>query len=189
MRDSILRALFTFNGVFVLASSLLGPLYAVYVLRLGQSVITVSTSWSVFLIATTVGTYVISRFKDGTNREIDMLRAGFLIRAFVWLMYGFIHSLPELILLQILLGMGESFGSPAFNALFAEHLEKHEHIHDYADWQIISNIMTASGTFLGGFLVTWFGFRFLFFCMSGLALFSLFGFSLTANKKHTPVAG
>ncbi len=183
MKDPLLRSLFIFNGIFVLAASLLGPLYAVYVLKLGQGVIAVSTSWSIFLVATTIGTYIISRFKDGTNREIDMLRSGFVMRAFVWLMYGFIHTLPQLIFLQILLGVGEAFGSPAFNALFAEHLEKHEHIHDYADWQIVSNIMTAKGTFVGGFVVAWFGFRFLFLGMAAFALISFVGFCLQSNRQ------
>ena len=176
MKDSLLRALFFFNGIFVFAGSLLGPLYAVYVLKLGDGVVSVSTSSAIFMASATLFTFLVSKFKDGDTREEDMLRAGFLLRAFVWLAYTQIHTIPQLFFLQILNGLGAGFGSPAFDTLFAGHLDHNRHLKEYASYQVMTNLVTAFGTFLGGLLVAKFGFTPLFYVMSSIAIISFLGF-------------
>lgn len=184
MKDHLLKSLFLFNGIFVFAGSLLGPLYALYVLKLGDGVISVSTSSALFMAATTLFTFLVSQLKDGQKREEDLLRAGFLLRAFVWFAYTQIHTIPQLLFLQIINGLGAGFGSPAFDALFAEHLDKSHHLHEYADYQVLTNLLTALGTFLGGLLVAKFGFTPLLYVMSGTALISFFGFFFLPVKKE-----
>lgn len=102
MNNKALKILFIYNGVFVLAGSLLGPLYAIYV----------------------------EKFQLGT---------------------------------------------PAFEVIFAEHLDEGKHIADYSDWKLISNIMLALGTLIGGVIVSKFGFTPLFLLMSSLAVISFIG--------------
>ncbi len=166
MKDGALKLLFFCNSIFVLAGSLLGPLYAVYVQGLGHDgILTISSSWSIFLFSTTLCTFIISRIGDKARKD-DLLIAGFLVRAFIWIAFIFINSIAELIMLQALLGFGEALGSPAFDTIFAEHLDKNVHIREYADWHLLSNIVTASGTLIGGFIVSRFGFPLLFICMS-----------------------
>lgn len=72
--------------------------------------------------------------------------------------------------LQVLLGIGEALGTPAFDAIFAEHLDKDKHIADYADWKIVEKIMLAFATAIGGLIVTKFGFNCLFLTMSLITL-------------------
>lgn len=183
MKDPILRALFLFNGIFVFAGSLLGPLYAVYVLKLGDGVISVSSSWSIFVASITLFTFIVSKFKDGERREHDMLLAGFLIRAFVWFAYAYINTIPQLLVLQLINGLGAALGTPSFDALFAEHLDKNHHLNEYANYQVLTNLLMAVGTFLGGILVAKFGFIPLFYIMGSFALISFLGFSLQSDKK------
>ena len=185
MKDGVLRLLFVCNGIFVLAASLFGPLYAVYVQRLGHGngILTISTTWSVFLFATTFFTWLISRIGDKIPKE-DLLVAGFLLRAFVWLAYIFITNIPELIVLQILLGLGDALGSPSFDAIFAEHLDKNVHVREYADWHLISNIVSGAGTVLGGVIVTKFGFPLLFIVMAIFALLSTVGVLSHPRRIH-----
>ena len=174
MNNRALKLLFFCNGIFVLAGSLLGPLYAVYVEKLGKGILTISTSWAVFLFSTTIFMFIISRIGDGFRKDY-LLMAGFLLRAAIWFSFIFISSIPELIFLQILLGLGEALGTPAFEAVFAEHLDKDKPIEEYADWQLIQNIIMALGVLVGGFIVNGYGFKYLFFFMSFLAVVSFFG--------------
>ena len=164
--------LFLCNGIFVFASSLLGPLYAIYVQHLGKGVLTISFTSTVFLLATTLFTVALSRFKDGWVRKEHFLIAGFLIRAVVWITFLLITNITELVVLQILLGAGEALGNSSFDAVFAEHLDKNLHVAEYADWQIIMNVLTATATFIGGILMTLYGFSILFITMSSFALIS-----------------
>ena len=107
-----------------------------------------------------------------------LLLAGFLARAIVWFSFPFVTTVFLLVLFQILLGIGEALGSPAFDALFAEHLDDGHHIREYTDWKLIANIASAVAVILGGVIINDFGFSALFFIMGSLALISFFGILL-----------
>jgi MFS family permease len=92
-----------------------------------------------------------------------------------WFLYIGVGNLFQLVLLQILLGLGDAAGSPSFNAIFAEHLDLGKHIQEYSQWIIIGNFLTAAGTLTGGLVASMFGFRWLFIFMGTLALVSFLG--------------
>lgn len=170
-----LKILFLYNGIFVLASSLLGPLYALYVGKLTPGILSVSISWAAFMISGTIFTYFVSKIKDNMIKHEYMLVISFLIRAFIWILFIFINSIPQLIILQILLGIGEAIGNPAFDSIFAEHLDKNKHISEYANWKVVEKLATAAATIFGGMIVTLFGFPSIFILMSILALIPSIG--------------
>lgn len=171
MKNATLRVLFLSNGLFVFAASMLGPLYAVFVQKFADGVLAISVSWATFLISTAVFTFLVSRVGDKIRKD-DLLMASFIIRAIVWLSYIFVSSVPQLIVLQMFLGIGEALGIPSFEAIFAEHLDKNRHVEEYADWRVIVSIVTAVGTVLGGLIVAKLGFEYLFLTMSLLASLS-----------------
>ncbi len=180
--NKALKALFIMNGIFVLAGSLLGPLYAVYVKSLDERIMSVSLSWAAFLLSTTVFTFIVSRMGDKIREKEYLLMAGYLIRSVVWFLYIFVGGVLDLVILQVMLGIGEALGTPSFDALFAEHLDKNKHISEYSDWKIISNGVLVLGTLLGGYIVSRYGFTYLFLAMSGLSLVAFFGILLKPRK-------
>lgn len=97
-------------------------------------------------------------------------------------MFIFAGNVFHFVFLQILLGLGEALGTPAFDAIFAEHLDGGKHIEEYADWKLILNWTTAVGTILGGLVVTTLGFSWLFAIMSVLAVLSFFGVLVQPRK-------
>ncbi|MDQ3076477.1 MAG: MFS transporter [bacterium] len=173
--NKALRTLLIYNGIFVLAYGLLGPLYAVYVQKLGGQIFIISLSWSVFLVASTLTTFIISRFGDRVQEQEYFLLAGFLLRAIVWIMYIFVPNIQFLIILQIILGIGDALGSPAFDSLVAEHLDKGRHIAEYSDMKILFNLSNALATIVGGVIASQLGFAYLFILMSILSMVSFFG--------------
>lgn len=173
--NKTLSTLYIYNGIFILASGLFGPLYAVYLQGLGASVQTISISWSLFLISTTICTVFVARFGDRMRHKKYLLLGGFLIRALVWILYIFVDSIAMLLLLQIMLGIGEALGSPVYSSLVAEHLDRGMHIREYSQMSIIFTFASAMGALLGGFIVVLFGFTTLFICMAILASVSFFG--------------
>lgn len=175
MNNQALKILFIYNGVFVLAGSLLGPLYAIYVEKFQAGILPVSISWSAFLISTTVFTFILSKIGDRVKEKEYLLLAGYFVRALAWFLFIFVGDIVFLIILQICLGLGEALGTPAFEVIFAEHLEEGKHIAEYSDWKLISNIMLALGTLIGGVVVSKFGFTLLFLLMSSLAIISFIG--------------
>jgi MFS family permease len=178
MANGALKTIFIYNGIFVFASGLLGPLYAVFVETIDKNILSISLSWSAFLLSTTLCMLILRRFGDSIKEKEYLLLGGFLIRALVWFLFPFVSTIFILVLLQILLGIGEAVASPAFDAIFAEHLDDGFHIKQYTDWKLISNIASAIAIILGGIIIQYFGFSILFFIMGCLALVSFFGILL-----------
>jgi len=175
MNNKALKTLFVFNGIFVFASSLLGLLYAIFVSTIDQNVIFISLSWAVFLLFSTLFMFVIRKFGDKVKEKEYLLLGGFLVRAIVWFIFPSITTFSMLIVLQIFLGLGEALGTPAYSAIFAEHLDKGKQIQEYTDWSLVSNIVGAIAVVGGGVLVSTVGFPVLFYLMGTLAMVSFIG--------------
>ncbi len=175
MKNPALRTLFIYNGIFAMAAAMLGPLYAIYVEKFVDGVGAISMSWAVFLITTSVFTYLVSAKGDNVEEREYLLLAGYIVRIISWISLIFVHDLWTLIMVQILLGIGESLGTPSFNALVAEHLDKNKFVKQYSAWSLISNLTAACGILIGGFIVGSYGFQALFLLMAGIAMISFFG--------------
>jgi len=182
MKNNALKSLFIYNGIFVMAAAMLGPLYAIYVVKFVDGITAVSISWAAFLISTSFFTYLVSRNGDGLREKEYLLLAGYVMRILSWILLIFVHSLWALVFVQILLGLGESLGTPSFNALFADHLDKNKYIKEYSTWSLIANLTSAVGILAGGFIVNNFGFKALFILMAGLSLISFFGILFKPRK-------
>jgi|GEM_PF-398272 len=177
MRRKGLRVLYMYNGIFMLAANLLVPIYSVYTQQFQSSVFSISLVWGVFLVSTTLFSLLLTwngeRIKK--QRQENFLMIGYLVRVVVWLSFIFIGNLWQLMALQVLLGLGEALGSPAFDALFSEKLDSKNRLIEYSRWKVFSNLMTAIGTVAGGAVVSWLGFPVLFVIMAFLALVSFGG--------------
>ena len=176
MPNRILRTLFLYNGVFVLANNLLGPLYAIYVGGFNTGILPISLSWATYLISATLFMFLLSKLGDKFKKKRLLVCLGYIIRSACWLFMSYITTIEQLIVAQFILGIGEALGTPSFDAIFAEHLDKGKHIMDYADWKLITNAVLVLGTIVGGLIVSNFGFPVLFRFMSGLVMISLIGF-------------
>lgn len=161
---------------------MLGPLYAIYVVKFVDGVTAVSISWAAFLISTSIFTLMVSRRGDEVNEKRSLLLAGYMIRIISWILLIFVNNLIALVFVQILLGLGESLGTPAFNAIFAEHLDNYKYIKEYSSWSLIANLASAAGILVGGAIVTALGFNALFLLMSALSLIAFFGIYLKPRK-------
>ena len=182
MKNNALKSLFIYNGIFVMAAAMFGPLYAIYVERFIDGVTAISISWAVFLISTSIFTYIISKNGDAIKEKEYLLLAGYVARILSWVFMIFVHNLWSLIIVQILLGLGESLGTPSFNALFANHLDKNKYIKEYSAWSLVANLTSAVGILAGGFIVNNFGFKTLFILMSIFSLISFLGILLKPRK-------
>lgn len=173
MRNNLaLKVLFVSNSLYVFAALLLGPLYAVYVQRIGGGVLLVSVSTAVFYVSTTLFLLFVARWGDMVKEMELMLAVSYIIRGLGFLSYIFIDSALLLILSQVVFGLAESLGTPTFGALFAKHIDKKEEVMEFSDWAMVSNLVMALGTIIGGFIASSLGFNFLFVTIAILCFVS-----------------
>ncbi len=177
-----LRSLFVANSIFVFALVLFGPLFAVYVQKMGGGVMMISIATAVSLLSTTLFLMFVARFGDRVERKEDLLVIAYLIRAIGFLAYPLVKDITWLMVLIVWLGAGEALGTPAFNVLFARHVDKKNEISEYADWHVVQNLIMALATILGGLFVSNFGFTGIFVAMSGLSFLAILVIKMTPKK-------
>lgn len=180
--NSALKVLFVSNAIYMFGALLLGPLYAVYVQRIGGGVLLVSVSTAVFYVTSTLFLLFVSRWGDRVREKEMMLVASYVIRGLCFLSYMFIDRALYLILVQVAFGLAEALGTPTFGALFSKHVDKKEEVMEFSDWALVSNLVMALGTILGGFVVSGLGFNFLFVTISVLCFISA-GWILFTPRK------
>ena len=126
--NTALKVLFVSNAIYIFAALLLGPLYAVYVQRIGGGVLLVSISTAVFYISSTLFLLFMARWGDRVREKELMLVISYIIRGLCFLCYIFIENALFLILVQVAFGLAESLGTPTFGVLFSKHIDKKEEV-------------------------------------------------------------
>lgn len=173
MRNNLaLKVLFISNSIYMFAALLLGPLYAIYVQNIGGGVLLVSISAGVFYVSSTLFLLFMAKWGDKAKEKELLLAASYVIRGLAFLAMIRIETALGLILIQVGFGLGEALGTPIFGALFAQHTNKKEEVLEYSDWSLVSNLVMALGTIVGGFIVSSLGFNFLFVTIGVLCFIS-----------------
>lgn len=184
MKNKFLKTLFVSNGLFVFASSLLVPIFAIFTKNFNTNLVFIGSTVSISLLSSTFFLLGARSLGDKIQNKSTLIIVSFLIRACVWVSYIFVGNIFQILLLQVLLGLGEALGSPSFDVLVAEHLDEGKHVKDYATWKLIVNFAAALGAILGSVIVSLTNFDVLFALMALLALCSavLFYFGIQKNK-------
>ncbi len=169
------------NSFFIFAGNLLVPLYALFINQLGFGAEVAGILFGTKFISAVLTQCVMLRLKDRVHLDYQLLKYNYLIRGLAWFSLVFFQNIYLLFLVEIFVGFSEAIGTPAYAALVSENLDKKRHISEWASLYFVSNITTAAASILSGFIVTLFGFPYLFFIMSSLAFTSFLIF--TSFKK------
>lgn len=165
-----LKSLFIGNSFFIFGGSLLVPVYALFADDIGASIQMTGLLFAAKFVANAVADVAVMRMGDHMGRTVAVYQASMVVRALSWIYIGFEPSLLSLLLVQIVTGLAEGFGTPAFSMLMAENLDKGKKMRQWAMWDLIKNPVIAVSSIAGGYIVNLYGFSWLFFLMGGLAL-------------------
>jgi len=174
LKNKSLKILILINAVFLLGASMFPPIFALFVEEIGGNAFTAGSIWATFAIGTGFLMLIISRYGDKLKEREYLVAAGYIFRCLAWLGYFFVNSLWQLYFLQLILALGESFGTPAFLGIYSEHLDKGRHIRQWGVYTSFTIIIGGVAAFLGGAIVSQFGFRVLFLVMTSLSALAFF---------------
>lgn len=165
------------NIIFVAATNLLTPLFALFVAQISplDSASTAGLLWGAFIAATVTFLSVFS-YIEWFNKlhDADLLVAGMLLKMAGWGMYVAMPGIGTMFCAQLFLGAGEAAGTPAFNALITDASIKSNVAPRkiFGMWQVAASVSMALAAVAGGYVVKSGGFKALFICMivlSGLS--------------------
>ena len=170
--NKALRILLSTNAMILLAAAMLGPIYALFVEKIGGDLMDASIAGALFACAAGITTFVSGKYSDKIKENELVVVLGYAIMGFGFLSYTYVDSIWALFLVQIIIGLGEAVYSPAFDSVYSKHLNKQKAGSQWGAWESMNYFTTAIGAIIGGLLVTQFGFNIMFIIMSLLCFSS-----------------
>lgn len=169
-----LRIMLVTNGLILIAGAMLGPIYALYVEKVGGDLLDASLAGSVFALVAGITVLLCGKYSDRIKQKRLIVALGYGIMGTGFLLYTQVNSVIFLLIVQMLIGLGEALYNPPFDAIYSEHLDEGHFSTEWGAWEATKYFTTALGAILGGVIVTKFGFDPLFVIMSLLCFMSAF---------------
>ncbi|HAL50231.1 MAG: Permease of the major facilitator superfamily [Candidatus Uhrbacteria bacterium GW2011_GWD2_41_121] len=144
--------------------NLIGPFYAVFVEKIGGSILDMGFTVTVFGICTGILMIIIGKLSDKLNKELVTV-FGYGFFALGSLSYLIISSPWQLFILQVIFAIGTACLSAPLIALFAKYVQKEK---EGEQWGLESGgsfIAVGIASFIGTLIVSQWGFEILFFTM------------------------
>ena len=170
--NKVLRLLLLTNGFVLLAGAMLGPIYALFVEDIGGDLLDASLAGTLFALAGGLTVLLSGKYADRLARPEDVMSAGYLFLASGFFAYLFAGSVWHILIIQAILGFGEAIYSPAYNAIYSRHLDKHHEAAEWGLWEAMAYFVAAGGAIAGGYIATFLSFQGLFGIMTIFCLLS-----------------
>lgn len=170
--NKALRILLLTNAMVLIAGAMLGPIYALFVEKIGGSLLDASLAGGIFALAAGITTLIAGRYADKAKEDELIVVWGYFVMGIGFLLYIFVNSIWFLFSVQVLIGFAEAFYLPAFDALYSKHLTKRKAGREWGAWEAINYFSIACGAAIGGLIVTKFGFNTIFVIMAILCFLS-----------------
>lgn len=167
-----IRILLATNAIVLLAGAMLGPIYALFVEDIGGDILDIGLAAAAFSVAAGITVIFVGRKTDSVKEPELIIVYGYLVMAVGYALFVFTSSIWWLLLVQLLIGFGEAIYSPAYDALYSIHSDKHQEGAEWGMWESMSYFTAAVGSLLGALLVHFAGFNTLFIAMALLCLVS-----------------
>lgn len=151
---------------------MLGPIYALFVEKVGGDLMDASIAGGIFALVAGITTLISGKYSDRVKENELIVVVGYAIMGFGFLLYFWVSSVFFLFVVQAIIGLGEAIYSPAFDAVYSKHLDGHKSGTQWGAWESMNYFTAAVGAIAGGGLVTFFGFQTLFILMATLCFSS-----------------
>ena len=167
-----LRILLITNALILIAGAMLGPIYALFVEKVGGSLLDASLTGGIFALVAGITTLIAGRYADKIKEKRYIVAFGYSLMGVGFFLYTFVNSIWFLFVVQAIIGFAEAAYVPAFDALYSKHLTKKKAGREWGAWEATNYFTAAAGAGTGGLLVTYFGFNIIFIIMGILSVIS-----------------
>jgi len=170
--NKALRILLITNSAILIAGAMIGPIYAIFVEEVGGSLLDASIAGGIFAVAAGVTTLIAGKYADRIKRSEMIVVFGYATMGIGFALFTQVNSILYLFLVQIIVGFSEAIYSPAFDALYTDHITKGRAGKQWGAWEAMNYFSTAIGAVVGGLIVVKLGFDYIFILMAALCFAS-----------------
>ena len=169
-----LRVLLISNSFVLLAGAMLGPIYAIFVERVGGDLLDASIAGGLFALAAGITTILAGKYADKIKESELIIVFGYILMGFGFLLYTVVSSILFLFVVQVIIGFAEAVYAPAFDALYSKHIDRGKAGREWGAWESMNYFSVAIGAVIGGLIVNSLGFNVIFIIMALLCFVSGF---------------
>ena len=119
----LVRILYGVESIWAFGSGLFLPIFAIFSEQVGGDITDAGIAAALFLFATSTIAWPVSIYLDRFNKKWFIV-ADYFLEGVVFLGYAFVTTKYQLFGLQILLGIANSIGDPAWESLFDNAIPK-----------------------------------------------------------------
>lgn len=150
---------------------MLVPIYALFVQEVGGGALSAGLTAGALAFASGLSALLSGRFIDkfGRAKTQYFLIVGWSLIGVSCLLYLLVHSVTALFAVQIFAGFVKTISAPAFDTLYARHLDSTSTGQEYGVWEASFFVTAGIGSVLGGAVVSIYGFSGVFIVMAILA--------------------
>jgi predicted MFS family arabinose efflux permease len=172
------------TNIFVLvASAMLGPIYAVYVGGIGGSILDAGLAAGLFAVAAGITSLISGRLADKVKSKHALVGVGYLLTGLGFLGYVFIDNIWHLFAVQVFIGLVQASYEPAFDGLYTKFIGNVKRASSrWSLWEAGNYFSIAIGSVAGAAIVAYTNFVTMFVIMAILCFVS--GFYLLATGRR-----
>ena len=167
-----LKILIVTDGLVLTASAMIGPIYALFVEKIGGSLLDASIAGGIFALVAGITTLISGRYTDKIKEKRLIVAVGYSLLSIGFFLYMFVNSILFLLFVQVLIGFAQAISAPAFDALYSKHVTKTRSGVEWSKWEAVNYFSGAFGAVIGGVIVSIYGFNMLFIVMAFLCFSS-----------------
>lgn len=164
------RIVLTCQMIAVGTMGLLGPIYALYVEKLGGDILAAAGAYAIYSMVYGVLVLVLGRVTDTVKESKYFVIAGFFIAAVSYAGYIVASTSIHLFFLQAILGIAQALNTPAFDSLYQKHMNNHTPASEWGEWEGVYYLTEGITAALGGGIAHFVGFTTLFLLMSLMSI-------------------
>jgi len=158
------KILLTASLIANFGDNLIGPFYAVFVEKIGGSILDIGFTVTVFSMCTGILMIIVGKISDKLNKELVAI-FGYGLYALGSFLYLIISSPWQLFILQVVFAFGTACLAAPLTALFAKYIQKGKEGEQWGLEGGGSFLAVGAASFIGTLLVSQWGFKILFFTM------------------------
>lgn len=178
-----LRVLLVNDTMVLIAASMIVPIYAVYVGKIGGDILDAGLAAGVFAMVAGVTAIIAGKMTDRVKHQGKIIGMGYLFTGVGFLLYIFVNSIWQLLAVQVLVGLAQASATPAFDALYTKHIgSKKQASSRWSLWESGNYFAIAIGSAGGAAIVKLTSFATLFIVMAGLCFIS--SVYILSRPKH-----
>ncbi len=126
---------------------------------------TIASSWGVYTLTTGIMILILGALENRIRNKKLMVVVGYFVLALGALSFLLVTNVMQLFMVQIFNAIGLGIVTPAWKTVYSKAEDRGKETNEWAFYDGGNMILMAIGAFLGGFLITKYGFSVVFVSM------------------------